>query len=76
MMTQDSEIDYAAAVNELEEILTALERDTVDIDHLAERVGRAAALIGVCRARIAAAEIAVEQVVADLDGRSSGGGER
>lgn len=69
MMNEETEIDYAAALAELEAILSALERDNVDVDHLAERVQRAAALITVCRARIAAAEVAVEKVVADLDAR-------
>ena len=37
---------YAEALAELEEILAALERSDVDVDVLAEKVQRAAALIG------------------------------
>jgi exodeoxyribonuclease VII small subunit len=60
-------ISYAAAVSELETILAQLERDDVDVDLLAERVQRAAALISHCRARLSAAQLQVERVVADLD---------
>ena len=58
---------YAAAVAELDEILAAIERDEVDVDVLSAKVGRAVQLVQFCRERLAAAEIEVERVVADLD---------
>ena len=61
------EISYAAALRELEEILLGLERDNVDVDHLAERVKRASELIRLCRHRISTAQLQIEQVVTDLD---------
>ncbi len=57
---------YAAAVAELDAILAALERDEVDVDELSQKVGRAVALVQFCRERLAAAEIEVERVVAEL----------
>ena len=60
-------ITYAAALRELEEILLGLERDNVDVDHLAERVKRASQLIRLCRERISTAQLQIEQVVSDLD---------
>ena len=45
MTKQRGEPGYAEAVAELEEILEALEAEDVDVDALAERVRRAAALI-------------------------------
>ncbi len=60
-------IGYAEAVAELEQILDELEDDTVDVDVLARRVRRAAALIRVCRSRIATARMEVEQIVGELD---------
>ena len=57
---------YAEALAELESILAELERSDVDVDVLAERVKRAVALIGFCRARIGNARLQIEQVVADL----------
>jgi exodeoxyribonuclease VII small subunit len=63
---------YAAAVDELEAILAELEDDRLDVDQLAERVARAAELIRLCRERIRATRLEVEQIVADLDGPEEG----
>lgn len=62
----DAELTYEAAVTELEAIVTALQRDDVGVDELAAQVARGAALVEVCRARLRAAELAVEEVVAAL----------
>lgn len=58
---------YAAALAELEQILTELERPDVDVDVLATQVERAAQLIEFCRERIGRARLQIEQVVATLD---------
>lgn len=58
---------YAEALAELDSILRELEGSDVDVDHLADRVARAAELITVCRAKISAAQMRIEQVTADLD---------
>ena len=60
-------LGYAEALTELEAILAGLEREAVDVDHLAERVQRAAALIRLCRGRLASARLEIETVVADLE---------
>ncbi len=57
---------YAEALEELEAILATLERSDVDVDVLADKVQRAAALIAFCRDRIGRARLQIEQVVADL----------
>ncbi|MBW3575077.1 MAG: exodeoxyribonuclease VII small subunit [Actinobacteria bacterium] len=61
-------LTYASAVAELEAILAQLEDDALDVDRLAERVARAAALIRLCRKRIADTRMEVERIVTDLDG--------
>jgi len=66
-MAETTPIGYAEAQRELDGILTDLERADVDVDVLAERVRRAAELIRLCRERIGAARVHIEQVVADLD---------
>jgi len=63
----DGELGYAEALAELETILAELERESVDVDHLVERVQRAAVLIRLCRGRIATARLEIESVVADLE---------
>jgi exodeoxyribonuclease VII small subunit len=70
MTEPDADLDalgYADALVELEAILAGLEREAVDVDHLAERVQRAAALIRLCRSRLASARLEIETVVADLE---------
>ncbi|MEY2626262.1 MAG: exodeoxyribonuclease small subunit [Actinomycetota bacterium] len=61
------DLGYAEAVAELEDILNGLESDSVDVDVLAARVQRAAALIRHCRGKIGDARLHVEQVVGELD---------
>ena len=59
----DSEnVGYEDAVTELEEILSELSDDDIDVDHLAERVKRATQLVKICRDRIAAARLEVKDI--------------
>ncbi len=58
---------YAAAMAELQSILTALEAPDVDVDALAEHVERAAELLRFCRERLVAAETQVSEIVAGLE---------
>ena len=67
MSDLDPDLTYVGAMSELETILSELERDDVDIDHLTERVARAAALIEFCRSRIEAARVDVTRLVEDLE---------
>ena len=60
-------VGYGAALEELQEILSELESENVDVDRLASRVERAGALIRLCQGRLAAAELQVERVVDALD---------
>jgi exodeoxyribonuclease VII small subunit len=62
------EFGYARALAELERILAELEASDVDVDQLANQVARASALIAVCRERIGAARLRIDEVIADLDG--------
>lgn len=63
----DDEIGYAEALEELENILTELERPDVDVDVLASKVQRASELIRICRERIGNARMQVEKAVGGLD---------
>lgn len=65
-------IGYAAAVAELEEILDRLDDEALDVDVLADEVRRAAELIRLCRRRIDAARVEVEEVVAELGALTPG----
>ncbi len=63
-----AELGYAKALSELERILSELEASDVDVDKLADRVARATELIALCRDRIGAARLRIDEVIADLDG--------
>ena len=65
------EIRWADAIGELEQILTRLDDDALDVDVLAAQVARAAELIGLCRDRIARTKLEVERIVGDLEPPSS-----
>jgi exodeoxyribonuclease VII small subunit len=60
---------YEDAVTELEEILSELSDDDIDVDHLAERVKRATELVKICRDRIAAARLEVKDIELPEDSR-------
>ncbi len=61
------EIGFSAAMQELEAILGRIESEEVDIDQLAEELGRAAELLELCRGRIRKAEVEVSQIVQGLE---------
>jgi exodeoxyribonuclease VII small subunit len=66
--TSVEDLGYAEALQELEEILSELERPDVDVDVLADRVERASALIRLCRDRIGNARLQIDSVVDGLSG--------
>jgi exodeoxyribonuclease VII small subunit len=66
-----SELGYANALAELEQILGELEASDVDVDQLADRVARATTLIAVCRQRIGSARTRIDEVIADLDDQAA-----
>jgi exodeoxyribonuclease VII small subunit len=66
-MSTDEQPGYSAALHELDGILRELEGSDVDVDRLADRVARAAQLIALCRERIGAARLQIDEVIADLD---------
>lgn len=62
-----ADVGYAQALDELDAILRELEGSDVDVDRLADRVGRATELIALCRTRIQTARLRIDEVIADLD---------
>ena len=66
-------LGYASALAELGRILHELEGSDVDVDKLADRVARATELIALCRERIGAARLRIDEVIAHLDGTASPG---
>lgn len=65
--TSDTDMEYAEALEELNEILAAIEDDRFDLDELGDKVGRAASLIRLCRKKIDATELQIQSIIEDLD---------
>ncbi|MBC5992339.1 exodeoxyribonuclease VII small subunit [Pontibacter cellulosilyticus] len=57
-----NEMTYREATQELEEILRAIENDSVDVDELTQKVQRSSQLIKLCKEKLKKAEKAIDQV--------------
>lgn len=57
---------FAQAMARLEEILNLIRDEQVDVDDLTTHVAEAAGLIKMCRQKIDATEVQVEEIVASL----------
>lgn len=55
-------LTYREATQELEDILRAIENDSVDVDELTQKVKRSALLIKFCKEKLRSAEKAIDQV--------------
>jgi exodeoxyribonuclease VII small subunit len=61
------EIGFGQAIRELEQILAGIEGEEVDLDRLAQELGRAAELLEICRAKIRRTEVEVTEIVQRLE---------
>jgi exodeoxyribonuclease VII small subunit len=61
------ELGFGGALAELDGIVAELESDALDVDLLADRVERAAALVTWCRGRIDGARFQVEEILTRLE---------
>lgn len=66
-------LSYAEALAELDDILAQLEASSVDVDVLADRVARGAALVRHCRQRLQVVRLDVDAVVEQLLDDATGG---
>jgi exodeoxyribonuclease VII small subunit len=62
---------YQEAMNEIEEILAKIESDEPDIDDLAEKVRRVAALIRFCRDKLTKTSEEVEKILGEMEEEES-----
>lgn len=58
-------ISYSAAMKELEEILSGIQSQAIDVDKLAENVARASELIKYCKAKLKNAEDQITGIFED-----------
>ena len=61
------DINYTAAFEELQEIVSEIEQGEITVDELSEKVKRAALLIRICKAKLGTTEEDVNKILKDLD---------
>ena len=58
---------YTEAFEELQHIVTEIERGEISVDELSEKVKRAALLIKICKAKLSTTEEDVNVILKELD---------
>ena len=66
-MAKNKELTYSQALAELEDIISRIESEQVDVDALAEKVKRASVLIRFCREKLKSTEEEVKSVLSDSE---------
>ncbi|RFM28472.1 exodeoxyribonuclease VII small subunit [Deminuibacter soli] len=61
------QIKYTDAFQELQLIVSEIEKGQISIDELSEKVKRAAQLIKICKAKLTSTEESVNDILKDLD---------
>lgn len=62
------EILYTEAITELEEIVSSIENEDVNVDELSVKVKRAAELINICKDKLQNTEEEVNSILKDING--------
>ncbi len=62
-----SELNYRKAIEELEQILEAIEEESIGIDELGEKLKRANELMTYCRAKLKSTEEEVSRILASME---------
>ncbi len=66
-MNKTDKITYTEAFEELQEIVNEIEQGEISVDLLSEKVKRAALLIQICKQKLQATELDVQQILDDLE---------
>ena len=61
-----ADVKYSKAIERLDEIISKIESDDIDVDELALRVKEAVSLVKMCKSKIDKAEMEVKQVVDEM----------
>lgn len=71
-MSEKKKITYARALQELEEIIRAIEAESIDVDVLAEKVKRATYLIKFCKSSLRTTEEEVKKALTEIEEKPEG----
>jgi len=61
-----ADVKYSKAIERLDEIISLIESDEIDVDELSVKVKEAVNLVKLCKAKIDKAELEVKQVVEEF----------
>ncbi len=66
-MSNEKEIKYTEALDELQQIVQEIESGEISVDELSEKVKRASVLIAVCKEKLFKTEDDVNQILKELE---------
>ncbi len=66
-MSNEQEIKYTAAFEELQQIVEEIESGEISVDEVSEKVKRASVLIAVCKEKLFKTEDDVNQILKELE---------
>jgi len=61
------ELSYNEAINEIEDILSKIENEELDVDDLSDKVKRVSMLIKKCKKKLTETENQVQKILEDID---------
>jgi len=67
VMSNEKEIKYTAAFEELQQIVEEIESGEISVDELSEKVKRASVLIAICKEKLFKTEDDVNQILKELE---------
>lgn len=67
-VTMSKELNYTAAFDELQQIVSDLEDGEISVDELALKIKRASELIKICKKKLVTTEEDVNQILKELEG--------
>ena len=74
-MSEKKKLTYAKAIAELQGIISEIERESVDVDVLAEKVKRATYLIKYCKEHLRTTEEEVKNILSEIQEKSEESGD-
>ncbi|MBI5640471.1 MAG: exodeoxyribonuclease VII small subunit [Nitrospirae bacterium] len=69
-MSRQKQLTYSQASRELQQIISEIESENVDLDVLAEKVKRATYLIKFCKSRLRDTEEEVKKVLTEIEDKA------
>ncbi|HNT41263.1 MAG TPA: exodeoxyribonuclease VII small subunit [Tenuifilaceae bacterium] len=58
---------YIDAINEIEQIITEIENNELDVDDLTEKIRRASELLKFCKTKLRATEEEIQKIISDFE---------